>query len=120
MTRGTRLRAWPVLSLLLPLLAAAQGDGRGRPAVVIGSKAFTESVILGEIMTGVLQSEGIPATHRRELGGTRVLWNGLQTGDIMPMSSTGTICRDPARGPAADERHESFRDMVSPSPRDLA
>ena len=71
-----------MLSLLLPLVARAQEKGPDRPAVVIGSKAFTESVILGEIMTGLLQSEGIPATHRRELGGTRVLWNGLQTGDI--------------------------------------
>jgi osmoprotectant transport system permease protein len=105
MSRGSRLRAWFALGLFLPQLAAAQGDEPGRPAVVIGSKAFTESVILGEIMTGLLQSEGIPATHRRELGGTRVLWNGLQNGDIDAyVEYTGTILLEILReDPAADD-----------------
>jgi len=50
--------------------------------VRIGSKKFTESVILGEIVTRLLQSEGVNAEHVRELGGTRVVWNALETGDI--------------------------------------
>ena len=41
-----RLSAWAMLSLLLPLVARAQEKGPDRPAVVIGSKAFTESVII--------------------------------------------------------------------------
>ena len=50
--------------------------------VAIGSKVFTESVVLGEIATQLLQSSDIPATHRRELGGTTVLWRALLRGDI--------------------------------------
>jgi osmoprotectant transport system permease protein len=105
MTRCTEaFRAWVALGLLLPALAAGQADKRASP-VVIGSKAFTESVILGEMMTELLESEGIPATHWRELGGTRVLWNGLQAGDIDAyVEYTGTVLLEILReDPATDD-----------------
>lgn len=47
-----------------------------------GSKKFTESVILGEIATHIAQACGHKAEHKSELGGTRVLWNALLSGDI--------------------------------------
>jgi osmoprotectant transport system substrate-binding protein/osmoprotectant transport system permease protein len=50
--------------------------------VTIGSKKFTENVILGEILTGLARAEGVSARHRRELGGTRILWSALLAGDI--------------------------------------
>ena len=63
MTRcKTAFLACVALALLLPALAAGQADERDASRVVIGSKAFTESVILGEMMTGLLASEGLPAT----------------------------------------------------------
>ncbi|HXN82196.1 MAG TPA: glycine betaine ABC transporter substrate-binding protein, partial [Myxococcales bacterium] len=48
----------------------------------VGSKAFTESVVLGEIATRLLDHHGVPARHRRELGSTRVCWNALVQGQI--------------------------------------
>ena len=54
----------------------ARAQGRSAP-VVVGSKAFTESVVLGEVLTLRLRSAGIEARHRSELGGTRILWNAL-------------------------------------------
>ncbi|MGD8958183.1 MAG: glycine betaine ABC transporter substrate-binding protein, partial [Chromatiaceae bacterium] len=50
--------------------------------VVVGSKKFTESVILGDIAAQLMQASEIEATHRRELGGTRVLWGALISGEI--------------------------------------
>jgi osmoprotectant transport system permease protein len=50
--------------------------------VVVGSKVFTESVVLSELATQLLQQEGIDARHQRELGGTTVLWSGMLRGDI--------------------------------------
>jgi osmoprotectant transport system permease protein len=50
--------------------------------VVFGSKVFTESVILGELATQLVRDSGATAEHRRELGGTRVLWSALVRGDI--------------------------------------
>ncbi len=63
------------------------------PEVVqVGSKKFTESVILGEMLAQVIEAAGNPAYHRRELGGTRVLWGALLKGeiDVYP-EYTGTL-----------------------------
>ena len=50
--------------------------------VVVGSKNFTEGVVVGDLATLVLQSDGIAATHRRSPGGTRVLFEALRNGQI--------------------------------------
>lgn len=61
----------------------------------VGSKKFTESVILGEIASHLLQSSGFTAHHRDQLGGTRILFNALLNGeiDIYP-EYTGTIMQE--------------------------
>ncbi|MHC4139274.1 MAG: glycine betaine ABC transporter substrate-binding protein, partial [Planctomycetota bacterium] len=65
------------------------------PEIKIGSKKFTESVILGEIVTHLINSTGEQPIYLRELGGTRVLWNALIKGeiDIYP-EYTGTISEE--------------------------
>jgi osmoprotectant transport system permease protein len=83
--KGTDVLRW------LGLLALVVMTARGEP-VVLGSKEFTESIILSEIATQLLRSEGIAANHRRELGGTRILWSALQRGDIDAYPDyTGTV-----------------------------
>jgi len=63
--------------------------------VTIGSKKFTESVILGEILRHCAASTGATALHRRDLGGTRILWNALESGDIDAYPEyTGTISQE--------------------------
>ena len=64
----------------------------GSVRVTVGSKKFTESVILGELATQLAESAGAHAHHRRELGGTRILWNALGSGelDVYP-EYTGTL-----------------------------
>ena len=52
MNRVSRWIPWCVL--LVPALAASQAEAPDGAAVTVGSKAFTESVILGEMMTGLL------------------------------------------------------------------
>jgi len=71
-------------------------------ALQIGSKQFTESVILAEITVQTLRAAGIAAEHRRELGGTRVLWEALRGGqiDVYP-EYTGTLTEE-LLGGAAD------------------
>jgi len=60
--------------------------------VVVGSKAFTESVILGEIVTRTLERKGVPAEHRRALGGSRVLFDALRAREIdLYPEYTGTL-----------------------------
>ena len=64
-------------------------------SVVVGSKQFTESVVLGELATQTLAAEGVPAEHKRELGGTRVLFEALKSGqiDVYP-EYTGTLSQE--------------------------
>ncbi len=63
--------------------------------IVVGSKKFTESVILGEVLSHIGRSVNASVTHRRELGGTRVLWNALIAGDIdLYPDYTGTLSRE--------------------------
>jgi glycine betaine/choline ABC-type transport system substrate-binding protein len=50
--------------------------------VVIGSKRFTESYVLGEIAKRTLTDAGIPAEHRQGMGGTIILWEALRGGQI--------------------------------------
>lgn len=70
--------------------------------VVVGSKTFTESVILGEILTRLLRAEGVSVRHRRELGGTRFVWEALRSGeiDVYP-EYTGTIRQEILAGETA-------------------
>jgi osmoprotectant transport system permease protein len=64
-------------------------------SIVVGSKSFTESVVLGEILGHLARRTGATVEHRAGLGGTRVLWNGLLAGeiDIYP-DYTGTITHE--------------------------
>lgn len=64
-------------------------------ALTVGSKKFTESVILGEIISSLAKTRGIQVVHRQELGGTRILWNALIKGDIVAYPEyTGTISEE--------------------------
>lgn len=68
--------------VLLVLLIAASAWRASAEPVVMSSKVFTESVVLSEMATQLLRDSGQAAQHRRELGGTRVLWSALLRGDI--------------------------------------
>src|SRR5213593_1701660 len=63
--------------------------------VVIGSKKFTESYVLGEIAKRTLTDAGIPAEHRQGMGGTIILWQALRGGQIDAYPEyTGTIAQE--------------------------
>ena len=90
-SRFTRLLlAVGITILFQPAFAA------GTPVrITIGSKSFTESVILGEMLRQLAQRAGVEAVHLRQLGGTRVLWNALLSGDIDAYPEyTGTLMRE--------------------------
>jgi osmoprotectant transport system permease protein len=61
----------------------------------VGSKRFTESYVLGEIITQTLTAQGVQAQHRQGLGNTGILEQALSSGavDVYP-EYTGTIVRE--------------------------
>lgn len=66
-----------------------------KSGVKIGSKKFTESVILGEMIAGVVRSTGNIATHYQELGGSRLVFNALVKGEIDTYPEyTGTMIQE--------------------------
>ena len=60
--------------------------------IVVGSKKFTESYVLGEIAKTVLERAGFAVQERAGMGGTIILWQALRGGqiDLYP-EYTGTI-----------------------------
>jgi osmoprotectant transport system permease protein len=80
------------LALLLSVIGGLPIQGQQPAPVTIGSKAFTESVILAELAKQVIERAGLPTRHRPELGGTRLLWDALCHGEIdLYPEYTGTI-----------------------------
>lgn len=79
-------------ALGLAVLAGGLGRAEASEPVTVGSKKFTENVILGEVVVHLARDHGLEAIHMRELGGTRILWNALIGGeiDVYP-EYTGTI-----------------------------
>ena len=104
------MRRWPgacmVLCASLCVLVAtstmALDTSHDTKTIVIGSKNFTESVILGEIATGLARKAKLPVEHRRQLGGTRILWDALAGGQIDAYPEyTGTLAQEILRMPNA-------------------
>ena len=74
--------------ILLSTLASAQ-------TVIVGSKKFTESYVLGEIAKRSLENAGVSAEHRQGMGGTIILWEALRSGQIgLYPEYTGTISEE--------------------------
>ena len=71
--------------------------------LVVGSKRFTESYILGEIVRQTLEAQGVGAEHRQGLGNTGILEQALASGavDVYP-EYTGTIVRELLKRPQSN------------------
>jgi osmoprotectant transport system permease protein len=77
---------------LLILAASAAAYARaGEDTVVVGSKNFTEQVVLGELVAQTLEAEGVRVVRKLNLGGTFVCDRGIRTGDLdVYVEYTGT------------------------------
>ena len=79
------------ITCLTLLLAASMVHAR--PMVTIGSKAFPESWVLGDALAQLSRQTGTAdVEHRKNLGGTEIVYQALQSGgiDVYP-EYTGTI-----------------------------
>jgi len=110
--RGTIFFVVPALVLffLLSPACSSPGTGAGGTAggIVVGSKNFTEQVILGEILATLIEERaGIPVRRRLNLGGTFICHQGLIAGELdLYVEYTGTaltaiLKRAPVADPAA-------------------
>ncbi len=82
-----------LIAVVLVLLVAGLAPlPRRLPQFKIGSKKFTESVILGEMLRLAAEESKLDVLHYREFGGTRIVFDALAAGeiDVYP-EYTGTI-----------------------------
>ncbi len=106
----------PLRSLLLALCASVLLPALAQAATVrIGSKQFTESVILGELALASAREAGVDAVHRRELGGTSILWTALLHGDIdVYPEYTGTLTHELLKNVSPDASIPALRAKLKP------
>jgi len=69
-------------ALLLAILAGAAFGSTRSDAIVIGSKNFTEQVVLGELLAQTLERRGVRVTRRLNLGGSFICDRAIRSGDI--------------------------------------
>lgn len=80
---------------LLALAFAPLTPGDSDDAVKIGSKKFTESILLGDMVKLLAEDAGAEVTHYQELGGTKVVFRSLVDGEIDAyVEYTGTIAEE--------------------------
>ncbi len=63
-------------------LLAGCGVGRPRERLIVGSKNFTEELLLGELYAQLLEHYDFRITRKLNLGGTQVAMAALRRGDI--------------------------------------
>jgi osmoprotectant transport system permease protein len=85
--RKALLLSLMIVVLCMPCMAS--------PTLSVGSKRFTESHVLGEILTELAKKQGVTAVHHAELGNTGIVFQALKSGeiDVYP-EYTGTISQE--------------------------
>jgi len=85
------------------LMLVARPATPSRP-VVVGSKNFTEQVVLGEIVAARLERLGYPVDRRLNLGGTSLCHTAVREGQIdVYVEYSGTALTDILKQPAATD-----------------
>ena len=71
-----------IFMVILVLLLAITGCSTAEDAIQIGSKNFTESLILAELYALALEDAGFTVVRRFDLGGTGIVHAAILNGDI--------------------------------------
>jgi osmoprotectant transport system permease protein len=122
----SRRRTFAVTALLVVLGCAAGAalSARATGTIIVGSKNFTEQLILGEIVAQTIEREtGLPVERRLNLGGTLICDRALMTGDLdVYVEYTGTALTAIFHQPLGTDRREvttTVRDFYAASGRTL-
>ncbi|MDX6681145.1 MAG: osmoprotectant transport system substrate-binding protein [Solirubrobacteraceae bacterium] len=102
--RSRWLAVATALTLLTTLAACGSSDkkspsaGKGKPAVTLGDKNFTEQYILGELYAQALRAKGYTVKIKRNIGSSEITDKALTSGqiDLYP-EYTGVIATELAK-----------------------
>lgn len=100
-------------TLLLPalLLAGAACGPTRQERIVVGSKNFTEQIILGELLAQHIEARtGLPVERRFNLGGTLICHRALRAGEIdLYIEYTGTALTAILEAQPSHDAEEVYR-----------
>src|SRR5919199_2683469 len=100
-----------ILLLAMTLLAAAGcgNFGGSSSAIRVGSKDFTEQFIIGNMYALLLENAGFKVERKLNLGGTPVLQQALQNGDVdLYPEYTGTGLVTVLKQPPSSDAQQVF------------
>jgi osmoprotectant transport system substrate-binding protein len=91
--------------------AAAAQPGKGKPAVIIGTKDFTEEFILGELYKQALEAKGYTVNLKKNIGATEIIDTALTSHkiDAYPEytgESVATVAKRNEPAKTADEEYQ--------------
>jgi osmoprotectant transport system substrate-binding protein len=79
--------------------SASSQPGKGKPAITLGSKNFTEEYILGQLYLQALKAKGYNVTLKNNIGSSEITDKALTSGKIdMYPEYTGVIAQELAHG----------------------
>jgi osmoprotectant transport system substrate-binding protein/osmoprotectant transport system permease protein len=123
---GSRRAAITTAAVLTAVVLLSGGVAAWRTGgtIVVGSKNFTEQLVLGELLSQVIEKEtGLPVDRRLNLGGTIICDRALLTGDIdVYVEYTGTALTAVFQQPVSSDSSAVFntvRDFYAKTGRTL-
>jgi osmoprotectant transport system permease protein len=112
------------VAIAVAMVSSAVAARRASGAIVVGSKNFTEQLVLGELLAQVIEREaGLPVDRRLNLGGTLICDRALIAGDIdVYVEYTGTALTAVFHQPVNNDSsavYETVRTLYAKSGRTL-
>jgi osmoprotectant transport system permease protein len=107
----------------IALMSSAAIARRASGAIVVGSKNFTEQLVLGEMLAQTIEHSGSTVERRLNLGGTLICDRALATGDVdVYVEYTGTALTAIFHQPPATDStsvYSEVRELYARSGRTL-
>ena len=88
--------------------------------IIVGSKSFTENILVGDMMSDLLQAnlKGVTIQNKLNLGGTIITWNALQSGQLsMYCEYTGTGLVDILKDPVTSDPNAAYQTVKQQYPQ---
>jgi len=82
LNRAIRIAILLLVSALVASACGGASSGGAKPAITIGSTNFSEQLVLGELYSQILESNGYAVTRKFNLGNREIVFPALQSGQI--------------------------------------
>jgi osmoprotectant transport system permease protein len=101
---GRAAAAVAVGAVLVAVFLGRAGRHAAEKPVVVGSKNFTEQVVLGELVAAHLEARGFRVDRRLNLGGTALCHAAVRSGQLdLYVEYTGTALTDVLKRPVSND-----------------